>query len=181
MMRGWMLIGWMTGALLLAACAAGDEGRDAAADTADTTQQATAVPVSPAGTPADSAVAVEVAKKSPPAAAQDTMLTAWTTLQMPSEPWVQEAATPDALLRRVRDVVAAQMEEPDAGVLPTRMESQAADSAVGLLTHPNLADDSIRDIEFRIHMRPEGTIWRVTAVDRRERCRRGVAAGGRCA
>ncbi len=161
-MRGWMM---MAGAVLLAACGGNDA--PAARASADTSQQIAAAPPSPAALPA--------------AAAQDTMLTAWTTLQMPSEPWVQEAATPDALLTKVRDVVAAQLEEPDAGVLPTRMESQAADSAVGLLTHPNLADDSIRDIEFRIHMRPQGSVWRVTAIDRRERCRRGVADGGRCA
>jgi hypothetical protein len=109
------------------------------------------------------------------------MLTQWSTLQMPSEPWEQSAATPEALLRQVRDVVAAQMEEPDASVLPTRMLSQAADSAVGHLVHPNLADDSIRDVEFRLQMRREGSTWRVVAVDRRERCRRGVADGGRCA
>jgi hypothetical protein len=116
-----------------------------------------------------------------PVAQRDTMLTTWSTLEMPSEPWVQENATPEALLRQVRDIVAAQLEEPDAGVLPTRMESQTADSAVGFLMHPNLADDSIRDIEFRIHMRRDGSIWRVSAVDRRERCRRGVGEGGRCA
>jgi hypothetical protein len=178
-MRGWTRKMMIVAAPLLAACGAGGEG--ASADTADTIPQAAAAPAVPGQTPADSAVAVEVAKESPPAAAQDTMLTQWTALEMPSEPWVQEAATPDALLRRVRDVVAAQLEEPDAGVLPTRMESQAADSAVGLLTHPDLADDSIRDVEFRIHMRPEGSIWRVTGIDRRERCRRGVADGGRCA
>jgi hypothetical protein len=109
------------------------------------------------------------------------MLTQWSTLQMPSEPWEQSAATPEALLQRVRDVVAAQMEEPDASVLPTRMLSQAADSAIGHLVHPNLADDSIQDVEFRLHMRREGAEWRITGVDRRERCRRGVAEGGRCA
>ncbi len=180
MMRGWMMRGWMIGAVLLAACGGNDA--PAANLSADTAQQIAASPSSPAGTPADSAVAAEVARESAPAAEpQDTMLTRWTPLQMPSEPWVQEAATPDALLRRVRDVVAAQLEEPDADVLPTRMESQAVDSAVGLLTHPDLADDSIRDIEFRIHMRPAGSVWRVTAIDRRERCRRGVADGGRCA
>ncbi|HST59540.1 MAG TPA: hypothetical protein VLK84_12640 [Longimicrobium sp.] len=163
---------------LLAACGDGASAEDASADPA---QQTAAAPAGPVQTPADSAVAAEAAKEgTPPAAAQDTTLTPWTALQMPSEPWVQEAATPDALLRRVRDVVAAQLEEPDAGVLPTRMESQVADSAVGLLTHPNLADDSIRDIEFRIHMRPQGSVWRVTGIDRRERCRRGVTEG-RCA
>jgi hypothetical protein len=156
-----MRAGMIVCVLLLSACGAGDSADDASADTTQ---------------------AAEVARGEPPAAAaQDTGYTAWTPLEMPSEPWVQEAATPDALLRQVRDVVAAQLEEPDAGVLPTRMESQAADGAVGLLTHPDLADDSIRDIQFRIHMRPAGSLWRVTGVDRRERCRRGVAEGGRCA
>lgn len=162
----------VTFALACAACA--DGGKPA---------EAPHPPGSPAAVtvarPGDSAAAAVA-----PAAAgapRDTMLTAWTTLEMPSEPWVQENASPQALLLQVRDVVAAQLEEPDAGVLPTRMESQAADSAVGLLTHPDLADDSIRDVEFRIHMRREGSTWRVTGVDRRERCRRGVAEGGRCA
>ena len=166
-------------ALLLAACgAAADE-----ADSADPPQAAdSAQAAQPAAAPAaDSAVAAAPATPATPAEPRDTMLTHWTMLQMPSEPWIQEAASAEALLRQVRDVVAAQLEEPDAGVLPTRMQSESADSAVGLLTHPNLADDSIRDIEFRIHMRHEGSMWRVTGVDRRERCRRGVAAGGRCA
>jgi hypothetical protein len=176
-MRGWMIPGLAL--LLAAACADAPVPADAPR-AADSAQPAAVAQAPSAGTPADSAVAAEAAKEQAPAA-QDTMLTQWTTLQMPSEPWVQEAATPEALLRQVRDVVAAQMEEPDAGVLPTRMESQAADSAVGHLTHPDLADDSIRDVEFRIHMRPAGSIWRVTSVDRRERCRRGVAEGGRCA
>lgn len=131
--------------------------------------------------PADSAQPAASATTPAPAAPRDTTLTAWTTLEMPSEPWIQENATPQALLRQVRDVVAAQLEEPDAGVLPTRMESQTTDSAVGFLMHTNLEDDSIRDIEFRLHMRRDGSIWRVTGVDRRERCRRGVAEGGRCA
>lgn len=151
-------------ALLLAACADDPAPADAPRP---------AIAADPPA-PAVSAVQASVVE-------QDTMLTQWTTLEMPSEPWVQEAATPEALLRQVRDVVAAQLEEPDAGVLPTRMASQAADSAVGLLTHSDLADDSIRDIEFRIHMRPAGSAWRVTGVDRRERCRRGVGEGGRCA
>jgi hypothetical protein len=175
-MHGRMMVGF---ALLLAACA--DDPAPADAPRPADSAQPAASPASAAGTPADAAVAAEAAKGQVPAAAQDTMLTQWTTLQMPSEPWTQEAATPQALLTRVRDVVAAQLEEPDAGVLPTRMESQSADSAVGHLTHPDLADDSIRDIEFRIHMRPQGSVWRVTAIERRERCRRGVAEGGRCA
>ncbi|WP_420128342.1 hypothetical protein [Longimicrobium sp.] len=129
----------------------------------------------------DSAAAAIVASAPDSAPARDTMLTEWTALQMPSEPWVQEAASPEALLRQVRDVAAAQMEEPDAGVLPTRMLSQDADSAVGHLMHRDLADDSIQDVEFRLHMRRDGSVWRVTAVDRRERCRRRVADGGRCA
>jgi hypothetical protein len=166
-------------ALLLAACADDPEPAEAPRPAGSARPAVAQAPS--AGTPADSAVAAEAAKEQVPATPQDTMLTRWTALEMPSEPWVQEAATPEALLRRVRDVVAAQMEEPDASVLPTRMESQAADSAVGLLTHPDLADDSIRDVEFRIHMRPQGSVWRVTAIDRRERCRRGVAEGGRCA
>jgi hypothetical protein len=160
-------------ALLFAACADG-------ADPADAPRPVnSASPATPVRT-MDSAAAI-VASAPGPAPSRDTMLTEWTTLQMPSEPWVQEAASPEALLRQVRDVVAAQMEEPDAGVLPTRMLSQAADSAMGHVIHPNLADDSIQDVEFRLHMRREGSLWRVTAVDRRERCRRGVADGGRCA
>lgn len=165
--------------LLLAACEPQGEPADPAraADSARAAQPAASVPP----TPADSAVAAEAAKEFARPPARDTGYTAWQALQMPSEPWEQSAATADALLRQVRDVVAAQMEEPDASVLPTRMQSQAADSAVGLLTHPDLADDSIRDVEFRLHMRRDGSVWRVTAVDRRERCRRGVAEGGRCA
>ena len=167
--------------LLLAACGGSEEPADApqGADSAQPAQPATV------GETADAAPspAVAAVPATPPAPAepQDTMLTPWRAVGFPSEPWEQSAATPQALLRRVRDVVAAQLEEPDASVLPTRMESQAADSAVGLLTHPNLADDSIRDIEFRIHMRRAGSVWRVSGVDRRERCRRGVGEGGRCA
>jgi hypothetical protein len=164
-------------ALLLAACGGGDEPADAPrpADSAQATQ-----PV-PTAQPVDSGMPAAPAAAATPAEPADTMLTQWTALQMPSEPWEQSAATPEALLRQVRDVVAAQMEEPDAGVFPTRMLSQAADSAVGHLVHRNLADDSIQDVEWRLHMRREGSTWRVTAVDRRERCRRGVAEGGRCA
>lgn len=161
-------------ALALGACT--DARQPADAPPPAGTAGSTAVPQ-----PAETAQAAVPAAAPAPAAPQDTMLTAWTTLEMPSEPWVQENATPQALLRQVRDVVAAQLEEPDASVLPTRMETEAADTAVGFLMHPDLADDSIRDIEFRIHMRRDGSIWRVTGVDRRERCRRGVAEGGRCA
>lgn len=146
-------------ACLLAACAGGDEPADSpqAADSAQAARPATTAPAPDSAIPAAPATAPTLATP------RDTMLTQWTTLEMPSEPWVQENASPEALLRQVRDVVAAQLEEPDAGVLPTRMESQAADSAVGHLTHPDLADDSIRDIEFRIHMRRDGSIWRVTS------------------
>lgn len=165
-------------ALLLAACAGGDEPAQAP-QTADSARPAQPAAVAQA---ADSAPSASTpAAPAPPAAPRDTMLTPWRALEMPSEPWDQSAADPEALLRRVRDVVAAQLEEPDARVLPTRMESQAADSAVGILVHPDLADDSVRDVEFRLHMRREGSNWRVTGVDRRERCRRGVADGGLCA
>jgi hypothetical protein len=163
--------------LLLAACGAGDEPADSpqAADSARPAQPATPVAA------ADSAVAPAAATPATPAAPRDTMLTPWRAVGFPSEPWEQSAATPEALLQRVRDVVAAQLEEPDAGVLPTRVESQSADSAVGLLVHPNQDDDSVRDVEFRLHMRRDGAEWRVTGVDRRERCRRGVAESGLCA
>jgi hypothetical protein len=177
-MRGWM----MSTALLLAACGSGADS--AAAGSADTTQTMAAAPatVSRAGTPADSAVAAETVGDVPPApAAQDTGYTPWRALEMPSEPWVQRAASPPALLVRVRDVVAAQLEEPDASVLPSRLETTEPDSAVAVLVHPDQADDSVRDVEFRLHMRREGAEWAVVAVDRRERCRRGVASGGLCA
>lgn len=176
MTRGWMMIA----VLALAACGGGS---DSAADgSADTPQAAAPVPAPRAGTPADSAIAAETAGDIPPApAAQDTGYTPWRALEMPSEPWVQRAASPQALLMRVRDVVAAQLEEPDAGVLPSRLEMDRPDSAVAVLVHPDQADDSVRDVEFRLHMRREGAEWAVVAVDRRERCRRGVASGGLCA
>lgn len=182
-MRGWTA----AIALLLAACAPADAPPEPPAD-ADAAQpaQAPAAPLAPAApgaravTPADSAVAAEVAR-SEGAAVRDTGTTPWRALELPSEPWMQRAGTPEALLRQVRDVVAAQLEEPDASVLPTRMLATAADSASGLLVHPDQADDSVRDIEFRIHMRREGAGWTVAAVERRERCRRGVADGGLCA
>ncbi|HEX2079468.1 MAG TPA: hypothetical protein VHG08_17205 [Longimicrobium sp.] len=136
----------------------------AAADTADTTRITPPAPPPPAAP-----------------AQQDTGVTAWRALEMPSEPWTQSAENPQALLRRVRDVVAAQLEEPDASVLPTRMESTSADSATGILVHPDQADDSVRDVEFRLHMRRQGATWTVVAVERREHCRRGVAEGGLCA
>lgn len=161
-------------ALLLAACA---DGADPAGAPRPAGPASAATPVQTM----DSAAAAIVASAPEPAPARDTMRTRWTALQMPSEPWVQQAPSPEALLRQVRDVAAAQMEEPDAGVLPTRMLAQAADSAVGHLVHPNLADDSIQDVEFRLHMRREGSVWRITAVDRRDRCRRGVADGDLCA
>lgn len=172
--RGWRI----AGVLLLAACGgSGVPADDAAPDTAP---HAAPVPAPRAGTPADSAVAAEVARAEGPAA-RDTGYTPWRALEMPGEPWSQRAADPQALLTRVRDVVAAQMEEPDAGVLPTRMESQGADGATGILVHPDQADDSVRDTEFRLHMRREGAEWTVAAVERRERCRRGVSGGGLCA
>ncbi len=178
-MRGWTV----AAAVLLAACGVEAPGADAGADSL----AVGAEPAAPAQTPADSAVAAEAAKEGtssggvPSAAAQDTGYTAWRAVTMPSEPWTQQAADPPALLARVRDVVAAQLEEPEAGVLPTRMQMLSADSAVGILVHPDLADDSVRDVEFRLHMRPQGAGWAVVAVDRRERCRRGVADGGLCA
>jgi hypothetical protein len=178
-MRGWML----TAAVLLAACGADADANGGGAT--DTAQAASSldVPPPPAGTTADSAIAAEAAKEgtSSSAAAPDTGYTAWRSLELPSEPWMQRAATPAALLQKVRDVVAAQLEEPDASVLPARMENEAADVAVGLLVHPDQADDSVRDVEFRLHMRNEGAEWAVVGVDRRERCRRGVADGGLCA
>ena len=165
--------------LLLASCGGSEDPADApqAADSAQPAQPATV------GQPADTAPpAVAVPATQPvPAEPQDTMLTPWRGVGFPSEPWEQSAATPQALLQRVRDVVAAQLEEPDASVLPTRMASQSADSAVGMLVHPDQADDSVRDVEFRLQMRREGSSWRITGVDRRERCRRGVADGGLCA
>jgi hypothetical protein len=162
--------------LLLASCGGSDEPADApqAPGSAQPAQPATV------GQAADTAPPPAAAPAAP-AEAQDTMLTPWRAVGFPSEPWEQSAATSQALLQRVRDVVAAQLEEPDAGVLPTRMESQSADTAVGILVHPDQADDSVRDVEFRLHMRREGSAWRVTGVDRRERCRRGVADRGLCA
>jgi hypothetical protein len=164
-------------AFLAAACGAGDEAGDVPqpADSVLASQPAPAAP------PVDSVMSAVPAAPAAAATPRDTMLTPWRAVGFPSEPWEQSAATLEALLQRVRDVVAAQLEEPDAAVLPTRMESQSADSAVGILVHPDQADDSVRDVEFRLHMRREGAEWRVTGVDRRERCRRGVAAGGLCA
>lgn len=164
-------------AFLAAACGASDETAEVPqpADSALVSQPATAAP------PADSVISAVPAAAATPSAPQDTMLTPWRVVGFPSEPWEQSAPTSQALLQRVRDVVAAQLEEPDASVLPTRMESQSADSAVGILVHPDQADDSVQDVEFRLHMRRDGTEWRVTGVDRRERCRRGVAEGGLCA
>jgi hypothetical protein len=165
--------------LLLASCGGSEEPADApqAADSAVAAQPAIVAAAADSAPPA----AAVPATPPTPAEPQDTMLTPWRAVGFPSEPWEQSAATPEALLQRVRDVVAAQLEEPDAGVLPTRMASQSADSAVGVLVHPDQADDSVRDVEFRLQMRREGSTWRVTRVDRRERCRRGVADGGLCA
>jgi hypothetical protein len=178
MMRGWTMV---VAALLLAACS--DDGapaNDGSALAADPSAAAAPAPRVP--TPADSAIAVEAGESvtPAPAAAREGGTTPWRALDWPSEPWVQSAATPEALLRRVRDVVAAQLEEPDAGVLPTRMEPEVAGRALGYLVHPDQADDSVRDVEFRLHMLREGSTWTVTGVDRREHCRRGVADGGLC-
>jgi hypothetical protein len=171
-------------ALLLAACGGAGESADPPRR-ADSARAMGSAPAADSVQPAPPATVEDAVDAAPPpapvAAPQDTMLTAWRALEFPSEPWEQSAATPRALLRRVRDVVAAQLEEPDASVLPTRMESQAADSAVGVLVHPDQADDSVRDVEFRLRMRRQGSGWSVVGVDRRERCRRGVAAGGLCA
>jgi hypothetical protein len=171
--RGMMTIA----AAALAAC--GGEG-GASGESPDTVESAATTVVSAADT-ADTTRMTPPAPPPPPVAQQDTSVTAWRALEMLSEPWVQTAESPQALLRRVRDVVAAQLEEPDASVLPTRMESTAADSATGILVHPDQADDSVRDVEFRLHMRREGSSWTVAGVERREHCRRGVAEGGLCA
>lgn len=173
----------LVAALLLAGCsddAAPDKGGSAL--TADSSA-ASAAPAPHVPTPADLAVAAEAGEDAAPApaAAREGGITPWRALQWPSEPWVQSAATPEALLRRVRDVVAAQLEEPDAGVLPTRLEPEVGGRALGYLVHPDQADDSVRDVEFRLQMRREATTWIVTGVDRREHCRRGVADGGLCA
>jgi hypothetical protein len=167
--------------LLLAACGGSEEPADPpqAADSAQPAQPAAVPQVADSAAPPP--VGATPATSPTPAEPQDTMLTPWRAVGFPSEPWEQSAATPQALLQRVRDVVAAQLEEPDAGVLPARIVSQSADSAVAMLVHPDQADDSVRDVEFRLQMRREGSSWRVTGVDRRERCRRGVADGGLCA
>ncbi|HEU0301998.1 MAG TPA: hypothetical protein VFR37_21260 [Longimicrobium sp.] len=169
---GWMMIA----AAALAAC--GGES-DAPGDTPPPADTAAPAAV-PAADTADTTRMTPPAPP-PPAAQQDTGVTPWRALEMPSEPWTQTAESPQALLQRVRDVVAAQLEEPDASVLPTRMESTSADSATGILVHPDQADDSVRDVEFRLHMRREGSAWNVVGVERREHCRRGVAEGGLCA
>ena len=171
---GWMLFA----AAMLSACAGDNDAPAESPQSADT--PATAVDATFADTPATAAPPAAP----PPGAVRalpDTGVTAWRALEMPSEPWVQTAESPQALLRRVRDVVAAQLEEPDSGVLPTRMESTSADSATGILVHPDQLDDSVRDVEFRLHMRREGSTWTVVGVERREHCRRGVAEGGLCA
>ncbi len=164
-------IGWLSVAVL-AACGSGDSG-------AERTAAATPAPALPAipDTPPDLA-----ANPTPPPVpfSPDTGVTPWAALELPSEPWSQTAESAGALLRRVRDVVAAQLEEPDASVLPTRMESQDADSAVGVLVEPVTGDDSVRETEFRLRMRREGGAWSVAGVERRSRCRRGVTAEGLC-
>lgn len=176
-MRGWTML---LAALLLACTDEGAPAEEGSVVTADSLTPAAPAPP----TPADSAVAAEVGVRDAPpptAAPADPGVTAWRPLEWPSEPWVQSAPTAEALLQRVRDVVAAQLEEPDASVLPTRLEPEVASRALGYLVHPNLADDSIRDVEFRLHLQREGSGWTVTGVDRREHCRRGVAQGGLCA
>ncbi len=178
-MRGWTMV---VAALLLAACGdAGAPENDGLGNAAVSPAAAEAAPIAP--TPADSAVAAAAGENEPPPqpAPREGGITPWRALEWPSEPWVQTAETPEALLRRVRDVVAAQLEEPDAGVLPTRLEPAVARRATGYLVHPDQADDSVRDVEFRLQMRQEGSAWTVTGVDRREHCRRGVAEGGLCA
>ena len=161
--------------LLAAACACG------APPAADETLSDSAAPLTSSSAAADSVVSAQAAPAAPAPVAQDTGYTPWRAVEMPSEPWTQRASTPAALLTRVRDVVAAQLEEPDAGILPTRMVTQQADSAVGVLVEPVTGDDSVRETEFRVHMRREGAEWAVVAVERRERCWRGVADGGLCA
>lgn len=174
---GWMMIA----AAALSACGGERDAPRESPPPADTF--ATDVAAASADTPAMAAPTAAAPAVQPPAAAaqQDTGVTAWRALEMPSEPWVQTAENPQALLRRVRDVVAAQLEEPDASILPTRMASVSADSATGILVHPDQMDDSVRDVEFRLHMRREGAAWNVVGVERREHCRRGVAEGGLCA
>jgi hypothetical protein len=182
MMRRWTTL---AAALLLGACGddrAATDGLGSATAAADSLAPAT--PATP--TPADSAIAAGAGTAAVPApaaavAAADPGFSAWRKLEFPSEPWVQTAESSEALLQRVRDVVAAQLEEPDAGVLPTRIEPEVAGRAIGILVHPDQQDDSVQDVEFRIHMQRQGAQWQVTGVDRRERCRRGVAEGGLCA
>lgn len=180
-MRGWMIV---VAAGLLAACG-DDRARDEGLGSATASADSLAPPPPSAPTPADSAIAAAAGdtQQAPAAAAvaAEPGYSQWRSLEFPSEPWEQTAASSEALLQRVRDVVAAQLEEPDASVLPTRSEPEVAGRAIGYLVHPDQADDSLQDVEFRIHMQRDGAQWRVTGVDRRERCRRGVAAGGLCA
>lgn len=181
-MRGWMMVA--AALCLAAACEGGRDAQDGLGSaTAGADSLAPAAPAAP--TPADSAIAAAAgaadSSAAPAAAAREPGYSVWRALEFPSEPWDQTAASSEALLQRVRDVVAAQLEEPDASVLPTRSEPEVAGRAMGYLVHPDQADDSVQDVEFRIHMQREGGQWRVTGVDRRERCRRGVAAGGLCA
>jgi hypothetical protein len=159
----------------LAACGGGGSAPDRTADTPGTDTPAPVLPAAP-----DTRARASVPPSPPAPTPQDTGVTPWVALELPSEPWSQTAGSAEALLRRVRDVVAAQLEEPDASVLPTRMESQSADSAVGVLVEPITGDDSVRETEFRLRMRREGGAWSVVGVERRSRCRRGVAAEGLC-
>lgn len=170
-------IRWMMFAALAACGGAGA----AAGDAQPVDTGVAAAPRTSSSEAADSVVSGDAPPPLPvDVAAQDTLVTPWVALELPSEPWSQTAESPEALLRRVRDVVAAQLEEPDAGVLPTRMESQAADSATGILVEPVTGDDSIQHTEFRLRMRRAGSAWTVAGVERRSRCRRGVTAEGLC-
>lgn len=164
-------IGWLMAAAL-AACGGSTPDRAADPPRADSA----ALPSAPATSGDVAPLPTTLPAPAPP----DTGVTPWVALELPSEPWSQTAESAEALLRRVRDVVAAQLEEPDAGVLPTRMESQDADSAVGVLVEPVTGDDSVRETEFRLRMRREGGAWTVAGVERRSRCRRGVTAEGLC-
>jgi hypothetical protein len=165
-------MGWLVVAAL-AACG-GDSGPDRAA--VPPGADSSALPSAPATSGDIAPVPAPPPAPTPP----DTGVTPWVALELPSEPWSQTAESAEALLRRVRDVVAAQLEEPDASVLPTRMEAQHADSAVGVLVEPVTGDDSVRETEFRLRMRREGGAWSVAGVERRSRCRRGVAPEGLC-
>ncbi|HYR09361.1 MAG TPA: hypothetical protein VEQ60_16370, partial [Longimicrobium sp.] len=84
-------------ALLLAACG----GRDEPADVPQPEDSVQAMQPAPAAQPVDTATPAAPVSAAVPAEPRDTMLTQWSPLQMPSEPWEQSAATPEALLRQV--------------------------------------------------------------------------------